>query len=312
MSQAAPGDVSAAEVEIKSYLRGFAAQHVHYLPNPGNAGDSIIATATYQCLHRLGISHTIPFPPRFSAAGKTVFYGGGGNLIGTSTYAYAQVARFHKDAARFVILPHTVKDVDDLLRAFGANVTIICRERVSYDYVRSFSGPYTTLLAHDMAFSLDPAPLLGTAGRPSRGVVLARYAEAVLRGHGRTSPRNLARILLGRPRGTVPNRADIGPVLHVFRLDGERTDIALPTHNVDLSAVFSYGVGPEAVANHAASWLLSTLSQFDEIHTNRLHIAISSAVLGKSVKFYSNNYYKCRAVYEHSMKDRFSNVQWMG
>ncbi len=300
------------EVDIHAYLRDFADQNVHYLPNPGNAGDSIIAAATYQCLHRLGISHTVPSWPRFSATGKTIFYGGGGNLVGTSTYAYARVSQLHKDAARLVILPHTVKDIDDLLRAFGANVTVICRERISYDYVHSFNGPYTTLLAHDMAFNLDPSPLLDSTRSPGRGTVLARYVQSMLSGHGRTNPRNLARILLDCPRGTVPDRATLGPVLNVFRLDGERTDIELPPHNVDLSAVFSYGVGPEAVANHTASRLLSTLNQFDEIRTNRLHIAISSAILGKLVKFYTNSYYKNGSVYEYSMKDRFPNVKWMG
>jgi exopolysaccharide biosynthesis predicted pyruvyltransferase EpsI len=297
------------EIDIDTFLRGFSGQHVHYLPNPGNAGDSVIAAATYQCFRRRAIRITIPHPDRFDPAGKTLFYGGGGNLIGTGTYAYAQVSRFHKDAGHLVILSQTVKDVDDLIRSFGGNVTVICRERVSYDYVRSFDGPHRTLLAHDMAFSLDPTPLLEGVGRAE---VLASYIRAVLRGQGRTRPGNLARILLGRPRGAVPDRAALGPALSCFRLDGERTDIAVPSGNVDLSAVFALGVGPEAVANHAASRLLSTLHQFDEIRTNRLHIAISSAILGKAVKFYSNNYYKCRAVYEYSMQDRFPNVQWMG
>lgn len=300
------------EVDIQTYLRDFKGQHIHYLPNPGNAGDSVIAAATYQCLNRIGIPYTIPSWPRFSAAGKTVFYGGGGNLVGTSTYAYARVSQLHKDAARLVILSHTVRDIDDLLRTFGTNVTMICRERTSYNYVQSFNGPYTTLLAHDMAFSLDPSPLLDSSRSPSRGTVFLHYAWSVLSGHGRTNPRNLARLLLDQPRGTVPDRATMGPVLNVFRLDGERTDIEPPPQNVDLSAVFSYGVGPEVVANYTAARLLSTLNQFDEIHTNRLHIAISSAILGKSVKFYTNNYYKNRAVYEYSMKDRFPNVKWMG
>lgn len=297
------------EIDIDTFLRGFSGQHVHYLPNPGNAGDSVIAAATYQCFRRHGIRITIPHPNRFEPVGKTLFYGGGGNLIGTSTYAYAQVSRFHKDARHLVILSQTVKDVDDLIRSFGGNVTVICRERISYDYVRSFDGPHRTLLAHDMAFNLDPAPLLEGAGRME---AFASGIKAILKGEGRTRPANLARILLGRPRGAVPDRAALGPALSCFRLDGERTDIALPPGNVDLSAVFALGVGPEAVANHAASRLLSTLNRFDEIRTNRLHIAISSAILGKAVKFYSNNYYKCRAVYQYSMQDRFPNVQWMG
>lgn len=297
------------EIDIDTFLRGFSGQRVHYLPNPGNAGDSVIAAATYQCFRRHAIRMTIPHTKRFESAGKTLFYGGGGNLIGIGTYAHAQVSRFHKNAKRLVILPQTVKEVDDLIRSFGDNVTVICRERVSYDYVRSFGGPHQTLLAHDMAFSLDPSPLLKSVNRMA---AFASGIRAMLKGEGRTRPANLVRILFGYPRGAVPDRAALGPTLSCFRLDGERTDIALPPGNIDLSAVFALGAGPEAVANYAAARLLSILNQFDEIRTNRLHIAISSAILGKTVKFYPNNYYKCRAVYEYSIQGRFPNVQWMG
>jgi hypothetical protein len=39
---------------------------------------------------------------------------------------------------------------------------------------------------------------------------------------------------------------------------------------------------------------------------------VSGAIAGRDTKFYSNSYYKCRAVYEFSMQGRFDNVTWMG
>jgi exopolysaccharide biosynthesis predicted pyruvyltransferase EpsI len=53
------------------------------------------------------------------------------------------------------------------------------------------------------------------------------------------------------------------------------------------------------------------MRKFEEIRTDRLHVAIAGAVLGKSVKFHPNNYFKCRAVFEYSMAHRFSTVEWV-
>jgi hypothetical protein len=46
------------------------------------------------------------------------------------------------------------------------------------------------------------------------------------------------------------------------------------------------------------------------VHTNRLHVAIGAMKLGKSVKLYGNNYFKIRAIYDYSIKDKYQNVEW--
>jgi len=53
------------------------------------------------------------------------------------------------------------------------------------------------------------------------------------------------------------------------------------------------------------------LDLFDEVRTNRLHDAICAGLLGKRVKMYPNSYFKNRAVYEFSMRDRFPDVEWV-
>ena len=58
--------------------------------------------------------------------------------------------------------------------------------------------------------------------------------------------------------------------------------------------------------------MMRFVDRFEQVNTNRLHIAILSALLGKSVNFYANSYGKNHAVYEHSMAQRFSNVKWCG
>lgn len=88
-----------------------------------------------------------------------------------------------------------------------------------------------------------------------------------------------------------------------LRDDAERPKGA-PLHrkNVDLSR---YGrayspIGP----------LFKRIAQFRTIHTNRLHIGISAAMLGKDVRLYSNDYFKIRAIYQASLQPYYPNVQF--
>ena len=76
--------------------------------------------------------------------------------------------------------------------------------------------------------------------------------------------------------------------------------------------LFKCGTATSEQAEIATRMMFEFLTRYDEVRTNRLHIAIAGALLGKRVKFYPNSYYKCEAVYRYSMKDRFPNVQWMG
>jgi exopolysaccharide biosynthesis predicted pyruvyltransferase EpsI len=100
--------------------------------------------------------------------------------------------------------------------------------------------------------------------------------------------------------------------LNAFRCDGEATDIALPPDNIDLSIELQFGVESPAIAEHCARTLLGVLERFESVSTNRLHVAISAALISRRVLFYPNNYYKCKGVYEYSLRQRFPNVTWMG
>lgn len=97
-----------------------------------------------------------------------------------------------------------------------------------------------------------------------------------------------------------------------MRTDVERTDHDVPPVNVDASRIFEHGVFPPSRARKATVFLLAYLSHFERIFTNRLHLGILGALLGKEVRFYPNSYYKNRAVYRFSMAERFPNVSWEG
>lgn len=99
-------------------------------------------------------------------------------------------------------------------------------------------------------------------------------------------------------------------MMHAFRTDGERTEASVPSDNLDLSDLFLFGTRDANISHLGAQHLLRYLDTFDEVRTNRLHLAIGAAVLGKRVTLYPGSYFKNRAVWEFSLRDRFSTVEW--
>lgn len=90
--------------------------------------------------------------------------------------------------------------------------------------------------------------------------------------------------------------------LLAFRTDAESTRIKLPANNFDLSK--------NGYATKPLSDFLSVLRTFNRVDTNRLHIAIAAARLGKEVILYPNSYYKNKAVYEYSLYN-YPNVKFI-
>lgn len=298
--------------DITTFLKQLSSDEIYYIANPGNGGDSVIAAATHQVFSRAGLRVIAPHPDNFDPAGKIVIYAGGANFVGKTTASYPRITRLHSKARRFIILPHTIRNVDEALEQFGGNVQIICRERVSYDYVRACNRSAEVLLMDDMAFSLDIQQLSDENKWKNiplyfRNSLIDRFLKEIYP----PSIREFLTFLSSFPVRYRLNHRWNKKALECHRLDSESTGRPIPEGNVDLSQVFQYGTSPKAAAFLAAQAIVETLSQFEEIRTDRLHLAIPGALLGKQVKFHPNNYYKIRAVYEYSMKDRFENVQWM-
>jgi exopolysaccharide biosynthesis predicted pyruvyltransferase EpsI len=79
-----------------------------------------------------------------------------------------------------------------------------------------------------------------------------------------------------------------------------------------VSWVFAYGAAPQAAARHATEATLAYLDQFERVTTNRLHLCILAALLGKEVDFYANSDFKNEAVYKFTIDDRCPSVRWRG
>lgn len=145
--------------DISPFLQKYKNRRIIYIPNPGNAGDGLITHGTITLFDQLGMNYEIGnIGTRYDK--KLLFYGGGGNLVGI----YSNCRRFLENNIKeneIVILPHTVHNVDAILNKIrNANITIICREKKSYEYVSKFTEK--VYLSKDMAFYLkSPSKRIG-------------------------------------------------------------------------------------------------------------------------------------------------------
>lgn len=236
-----------------------------YIPNPGNAGDKLIAHGTYTIFRELGLEFSVgSFSDRFE--GKLLVYGGGGNLVGD----YFNCKNFlinNMDRNEIVILPHTIKDEDQLIKNLSSNVVVICRETSSFNYVQNnIQNPQNVYLAHDMAFCVNVPP---------------QFKNKVGRG-----------------------------VLNAFRSDVEKTSIEIPIDNIDVSCWLDRVGLDEDTVEIISNDVFDFLANYRIVCTNRLHVAIASALINREVYFFPNSYYKNQSVYENSLKN-YSNVTFI-
>jgi exopolysaccharide biosynthesis predicted pyruvyltransferase EpsI len=256
---------------IESFLEGYKGKSIKYLPNPGNAGDALIAASTIHLFRKIGLDFTF-----FESCGglfsnDILFYGGGGNLINK----YSNCRNFLRNNYKnneIVVLPHTISDLDRPLSILGDNVTLIAREEVSYDYIKSkMLHPNNALLFDDLAFHVP-------------GIDSYKKTPSFSTGN-------------------------------FYRLDKEKTDILIPSDNLDISNdcnVISPGAKFKSMGDihDSAHRFVNLISNYKEVNTNRLHVAIAGALLGKKVNMYPNSYYKNKAVFDFSIKDKFKNVSF--
>jgi exopolysaccharide biosynthesis predicted pyruvyltransferase EpsI len=296
------------ETPIVQYLRSLPqGKKIYFFANPGSAGDSMIALSTYQLFRQLGIDYCIVDRAQaFDPTGKFMVYSGGGNLVEYYNTARKLIQKYYPFVEKLVILPHTIYENEGLLGEFQANVDIICREPVSFAHVRKYAPRANVLLMDDLAFSLDTDSVLRPGTRAISFIKDRSLRKWVLRD-----------LILGilLPIRQLPgkfSRQGNWMILNTFRKDVESSHHFLPPDNVDLATLFGYGTNSERIAFYVTYRILKTLNRYRTVRTDRLHVCIAAALLGKTVEFFPNNYFKCEAIYQYSMKDKFPNVRWMG
>ena len=138
-------------------LSFFASQQeeIKYVPNPGNAGDALIALATILSFKKLGVKFSLHGPKTVFSDNDTVVYGGGGNLVPMYQDASSCIKN-NLHVQRLVLLPHTIAGNVELLQSLGRNTFIFARERISFRHIVSnMNYPENCFIDHDLAFSLN-------------------------------------------------------------------------------------------------------------------------------------------------------------
>ncbi|MEM7498304.1 MAG: polysaccharide pyruvyl transferase family protein [Pseudomonadota bacterium] len=254
-----------------------------FLHLPGNAGDALIALGAHQFFDAHGFrlseqSYRAPVPD-----GAGVVFAAAGNFVPLYDHLAGFLAAEAHRLARIVLLPATVRGNETLLGSLPAKTLILCRDMESFRHCRAAAPQVALQLCPDMALFWTPeaharefrAALPGMLVRPYAWRYATKAARAFL--GART---------LRRQGGT----------LLAMRTDGESAGDAPPPESIDLSEVFRVRENERDQALLAVEALRRFLAPFERVRTNRLHVAVLSALLGKEVVVSDNNYGKLRAV----------------
>lgn len=268
-----------------------------FVPNRGNAGDSLIGEGIFQFFESIGFRYGDASLTDVLDQPSRVVIAGGGNLV----LPYHNIRIFlERNFDRFedvIILPHTIMGHEDLLARMDERFTLICRERRSLEFCQKHAKGARIFHAHDMAFFWDRADTLS----------YARSAAIRNIGDLRFDVRNLKHIFR-----FIQHRDKVKDgILNVFREDVEKPDRPVPPNSVDLSHALATDSTDRPYAACAVVALMKFIGRAELVRTDRLHIAILSTLMGKKVEMYDNSYGKNRAIYEYSLAGRYANVRFV-
>jgi exopolysaccharide biosynthesis predicted pyruvyltransferase EpsI len=266
-----------------------------FYPNPGNAGDALIAVATWQCFDRLGMTAKVVSIKDLPEHARLVL-GGGGNLVPHyRKIAHALEACLERKVERCLLLPHTIRGHETLLRRLDHRFTLLCRDRESLEHVRRHAPDAIALPSHDMVLSLDIPALENRA-------LKLRHKLALLFDSDWQKYRRRWRRALARqhpdPEGT----------LTILRSDVEAASAEKGLPDLDLMRHYTTQCDHRAGCEQVAVDIIALLRQARKVRTDRLHVALPAAMLGLKVEILDNNYGKLAAVWSHSLEAAYPNA----
>jgi exopolysaccharide biosynthesis predicted pyruvyltransferase EpsI len=287
-----------------------------FCPNNGNLGDVIIAEAEYQYFKYLGCNYSVfdMYSQTLPESGPIDFvYGGGGIFVKYCNYQNALDILKLSNLRRVIILPSSFFECPDVLEVFDERFTVFCREKRSYDYCKSLNTRAEFILSNDMAFNLDIADIKNKFFSNIRKNIESLNEIYLNKVYESYSFYMSIRIKIRQvfSKNTIVLNNGIRAA-YLLRADAESKDktsdpaASLPKR-IDLSGFTWTSCADPGVVKLFSALFIDAINTLDLVVTDRLHIGIVSAILGKSVYLLDNIYGKVSAVYEHSMKD-FENV----
>jgi len=263
-----------------------------YVSNQGNAGDALIAAGCWQFFDDCQIA------PRYTTTrairtGDTVLYSGGGNLVPEYDNCRDFLEKCLKvSVAHALVLPHSVRGHEALLRRLDARFTLVCRDLESLARVKATGTRAELMLAPDLALYLDPSRLFAHCKHYANAGVGAQFVR-----HGQVWSYLRWRMALRRLRPQP------GRTLSVLRADAEAT-LAEPGNAAgDIPSFYGSQYRFRAESDLVSRDLLLLLQSATEVRTNRLHVGVAAALMGRQVRYLDNSYGKIRALYDTWLRD---------
>ena len=221
----------------------------------------------------------------------------------------------NKHISACIILPHSMRNCDALISAMDSRFSVFCRDEQSFQYCQSIKSTAAFFLSNDMACYMDIRNYLtweeARKQLPRPGCITSALAGIFLPRHSKF--RSLCRAYrksIDRLDRHTKQREQILPdgrkLLLVMRNDSEAASSILPNSMLHLPSVdvSRYGGGDCRWAEFndlLVTQFFKTLDCYDVIITNRLHVSIASALLGKQVIMIDNNYGKLSGVWQQSL-----------
>jgi len=242
-----------------------------YMPNSGNIGDMVIASATLQWFDKNKFNYK---RVKENENPSMFVYGGGGAWTHDYIQYMGPVMNIMKSAKKVVILPSSFDNVPEFIDILDERFTVFCRDKKSFDYLIAQNTKANILLDHDMALRIQQVP-------HKLFFVPKRFRKN--------------RRILNRKLSKLPK------TVNMFREDCE----SCGNHetDIDLSDKFGWFSPYESrkIIDFAAHTMFSSVKNFDLIRTDRLHVGIAAILLGVDVELYDNSYGKIGNVFRNSL-----------
>ncbi len=272
----------------------------------GNAGDALINHSLYSTLKHTNIPFNVQESYTLTDISKnhTYLLMVNGGLHGPKHPMDDIINRITLSGGDMILFSATINQRDNLLKRLHERTTIVCREPITYKYVSTIRPDLTVILSEDATMAIAdghaamPNPLFG------RKIAL-RIRTFIKTGKLGYSP------LFGIAPFFYGSQSNFDEYFSALRCDNEKAGGKdLPKKNIDLSLVVSIRHQTPEWAEACAGLFLQIIKSKDKIITDRLHVAIGCGLTGTECLFSPNNYYKCQAIFKHSLQKRFAHIKW--
>ncbi|MDR2338384.1 MAG: glycosyltransferase family 92 protein [Deltaproteobacteria bacterium] len=257
----------------------------YFCPNKGNLSDVIIHQSEYQLLDSKKFNYQI-FDVLNEAQPTKAFnlvYSGSGIFV--KYWDYRRIIHIfnNQHLKKAIILPSSFFDCDDLLNILDERFVVFCREKRSYDYCCAKNSKAKFYLTDDMAFGLQNK-FLNYQGFTTQQAEISKRINSALN--------SKAKVLGNGVR-----------LIYSFRNDPERYFDTSDFESFDLSGLLNSSCTDKSEVTSLAKLFIQAINTIDALVTDRLHIGIVGAILGKRVLLLDNAYGKVAGVYQQSMSE---------